>query len=195
MRKLQWHELDLEPTLTYINNNLKFGNTLSVQLLKLIDFKEGNFFSYFLPNVEEQNIYQFSHSIHSAVINTKEIVNLLVEYIQLKKLSCIFEDIVKDPKDPYLEEFYECGLLYNHEIYYFIDRNNLSNNLVLKCLNASSAIWHSLCILTNTSFNLEESNILTSEMINIACLNTHLVIIGAYDDEGYIFWKKNINHQ
>jgi hypothetical protein len=190
IRKLQRYNLDFDLTWTYVKNNLERANTLSNQLLKLIDFNNGNFFSYFSPQIDKDKIYQFLYSIQSSVINSKEIVPFIINYMQTAQLSCLFEDTVRSPKDFHLEEFNECGLLYDNEIYYFINQNNLDSDLVLKCLNASSAIWHSLCVLTKVDFNREKSSTLTLDMIAAACLNTKVAIIGTYDDEGYIFWEK-----
>ena len=53
----------------------------------------------------------------------------------------------------------------------------------------SNAIWHSLCIISENQLNSAET-ILTLEKIKAICMNAKIVIIGAYDGEGYIFWEK-----
>lgn len=190
IRKLSQYNLELEPTLTYVQENLKWANTLSLQLLKLVDFGEGIFFTYLAPDTEEDKIYQFPYSISSNVINTEEVASFINDYlIKNSQISCLFEDTIRKPTDTHLEEFHECGVLYNDEIYYLVDQNNLDRNLILECLRASSAIWHSLCILTKINFNRKHS--LTLDMINASCMKIEVAIIGAYDDEGYIFWKRN----
>lgn len=191
MRILKHYDLNFDLTWPYVEHNLNWANTLSVQLLKLLDFKQGNFFTYLLPNTHE-DIYQFKYSIFSRVINRKEMIKFITEYVKQNNiLSCLFEDTLRSPTDMHLEEFHKYGLLYNREIYYLINQHNLNEDSISECLSASSAIWHSLCILTNAEINRKQPYTLTLDMINVACLKTKLAIIGAYDDEGYIFWEKS----
>lgn len=186
------YDLDFDRTFEFVKDNLDSTNTLCEQLLKLVNFKEGNFFTYLLPQADENKIHRFKYSILSCVINRNGVSNYVFKYIKKNpQVLCLFDDALRKSTDKHLDTFNKCGLLYKNEIYYFIDRQNLDEDLILQCFQSSSAIWHSLCILTKMELNRKEPNILTLEMINNICKNAKVILIGAYDDEGYIFWEKN----
>lgn len=191
IRNYYRYDLDFELAFEFVQDNLESTNTLSNQLLKLVDFTDGNFFTYLLPHADEDKIHRFKYSILSCVIIRNEVSNYVFEYMKRNLfISCLFDDTLRKPTDKHLDNFHKCGLLFENEIYYLIDRKNLDADLIKQCLCSSSAIWHSLCVLTEMEFNRKKSIFLTSDMIDTACLNTKIVIIGAYDDEGYIFWEK-----
>ena len=51
----------------------------------------------------------------------------------------------------------------------------------------SNAFWHSLCLTEADFMNVTDT--LKIEKIKEVCLKTKLVMIGAYDGEGYVFWE------
>lgn len=190
MRKLNRFELEPSKTYEYVKENLSWANTLSIKLLKLIDFTNGQFFSYMSTEADPSRIYQFPYSLSSQSMNDIELSFYLFEYLKKnEKTSALFEDCTRKPTDPHLETFYKCGIQYNEEIYYLINNKNLTLELLLRCIKESSSIWHSLCLLTD--FNFENSKNLNLDSINNACLKAKLIIVGAYDDEGYIFWERH----
>ncbi|MBX9839321.1 MAG: hypothetical protein K2X69_13530 [Silvanigrellaceae bacterium] len=58
-------------------------------------------------------------------------------------------------------------------------------------MQETNAIWHSLCVLTTS--NCEDFSFLSvsKEKIQEICLMTQMIIVGAYDGEGYVFWEKH----
>lgn len=191
MKSLLRYELDFDLTLNYVQDNLSSAKTLSEQLIKLVDFKEGCFFALIRPEIDKKRIHEFSYSLSMSSIQDELIDFIYNKLNKNQKLTALFEDILLTTKSAYLELFEECGLQYNDEIIYSVNKNNVSHSLISRCLFNCNAIWHSLCILTNINTEKKESKILTLDMINNACLSIQLVIIGAYDGEGYIFWEKS----
>lgn len=79
---------------------------------------------------------------------------------------------------------------YDDEVYYVI-KSEIANSLLIDmCLYASQATWHSLCVVTESDIECQTEKTLTIEVINDICNKICLVIAGAYDGEGYVFWKK-----
>lgn len=192
LNTMQIYNLDYSKTLLYLKDNLPWANTLSVQLLKIIESSKGSFFTYISSPVNAEEIHQFRYSINNRVIKRHGVSSFIYDYLRNNnQQACFFEDVLKFPQDPHLEEFQECGFQYGKEVYYKISQDNLSHDLILDCLGTSTAIWHSLCVLTSFNECKTKTGILTLEMINQICSLTEIAIIGAYDDEGYIFWKKD----
>jgi hypothetical protein len=59
-------------------------------------------------------------------------------------------------------------------------------------LLTSNTIWHSLCVVSKTSFlPAPDRGIQEGEIIHLAKC-AELILIGAYDGEGYVFWQKQL---
>jgi hypothetical protein len=76
---------------------------------------------------------------------------------------------------------------FDSEVYYFLNQNN-STQEIYETIRKSSQVWHFLAVITRLRDALPP--ILTDEIMNQICENVKLVIAGAYDGEGYIFWKQ-----
>ena len=211
MKKLKKYELDFDITWKYIKNNIEGANTLCTELINILDFHTGFFFTLLPSNANFQRINEFTDGIIlpqnpnvEFIINEKkasysEIPTLQEELCDFifktlndnQKLSCIFDDVLRSSDSSQLDFFNQRNLFftYNEELYYKINKNNVNYNSILKCIEMSNAIWHSLCIISENQLNSAET-ILTLEKIKAICMNAKIVIIGAYDGEGYIFWEK-----
>ena len=96
----------------------------------------------------------------------------------------------KDESHPCFFDNY--SVFYNEEVYSLLTKNNISKELILKCLRFSTSFWHSLCVFTPADF-IKETKFLNLEKIKEICLTTELIMVGAYDAEGYLFWEKNLS--
>lgn len=211
MKQLNKHELNFDPSWNYVKHNLDKTNALSSELLKLLDFKKGGFFTLLPNNANIQRIYEFEagvilpqNPIEEYFISGKratysitptindELSDLILKYIQSKdKLCCVFDDTLRSPTAKHhMDLFHECGLFCGNEVYYLLEKSTISKELIIRCLRASNSFWHSLCVFTKTDFTDVVDKKLSLEKIKDICLNTDLIMLGAYDAEGYIFWEK-----
>ena len=205
-------ELDFHLSLQYFADQLNGGNELSQELIKYVNFKEGNFYTLlpeqsirknlydfqsggFLPQNPEEEYYSEGKRAIYSIIPTMhdEIADFIFQkLIDHKKLSCIFEELLDSPSSPQLKFFQEHNLvvLFNDEVYYLIQNLDVKLDLLVKCIKKSNAIWHSLCVLTAAGFEKIIHKNLTPQKIREICSLAHLIVVGAYDGEGYIFWEK-----
>ncbi|MCH9609384.1 MAG: hypothetical protein S4CHLAM45_05250 [Chlamydiales bacterium] len=200
MKPLIRYKLEYDCVWDFLQNNLDQTNTLSSELLNLADFSKGSFFTLLPNNLDRKNINEFECGIckKTALLSItncirKGVCELIYKKINSEsKSSCLFDDVLRSPTDKYCPDlFFSHGLSYENEMYYLLEKSPISEELILACLRLSNACWHSLCILTdNFSNRLKEKKITLNE-IKKMCSNTSLVIIGAYDGQGYIFWEKN----
>ena len=213
MQQLIKYKLDFDPTWKYFKENLDNVNALSSELLNLLNFKNGYFFTLLPDNANFKNIYHFKEGlilpqnpIQTQIINgnrlafswTPNIDNELSQLI-LKEISsnpqfsCIMDNVLGAPEDknhPCYSDNYT--LFYDDEIYSLLN-NNISYDLISLYLRYSHTIWHSLCVLTKADFS-NFTKTINLEKIKEICLKTELVIVGAYDGEGYVFWEKNLTN-
>lgn len=191
MTNLIRHLLNFEKAIKYVKKKLTNINKLSVYLTDLIDFKLGEFYTLLPEDANLEDINKFhSGGICHSVIN--EINSIVINKLhQNNQMSCIFDDVTATYHAGYKDSlFSSCGLFYENEVYYLVTQTKASTDLVDACFYASNATWHSLCVLTEIDISNVIDQKITLEKIQQICLNAKLIIIGAYDGEGYIFWEK-----
>lgn len=193
MIKLKKYKLEYELTYQYFFHSLKGINELSTQLISSLDFKRGNFFTVLNDNLNLQWLYEFKcGGIANGV--RPYVKNLLFNKINSSnELSVVFDDFNSDYyKECNVPLFLDCGMHYKNQVYYLIVKDTVSREKLEDCFYASNAVWHSLCILSEIRFNPIEHRI-SQEQIRDVCLNTQIIILGAYDAEGYVFWESKNN--
>lgn len=209
MEKLYKHKLNFNLALEYVRSRLDNVNVISMELINQLDFFKGYFFTL-LPSIANQKLlYNFKgggilpqnplEEYHvSGIKSTYSIIPSIVEELALliskevkqrKNIVCMFDDVNCSLKHVTGYDLYEnYGLLYKDEIYYLLNNTNISVDLTKECLNNSNAFWHSLCVFAEIE-NSEKN--LSLEHVKEICMTTQLIMIGAYDGEGYVFWEQN----
>jgi len=214
MKTLNKYKLEFDPTLKYVQDNLDKVNTLSIELLKELDFKNGYFFTLLPDDANFEGIYKFEwggilpqNPIHEyfvedqrATYSIKTSINNELDDLILKKMSLetqisyFIDKVTGTANEVYYTTFSDCNpLFYEKQVYFLINQQNLSSEVISKCLRASTSFWHSLSVFTTANLKTVSKTI-SLEKINEICLKTELVIVGAYDGEGYVFWEKNLSN-
>ena len=216
MKQLNKHKLDFDLTIKYVKNNLENVNSLSSELLRSVEFKDGFFFTLLPNDANIKRIYEFESGIilsqnpekkyfisekqatYSIIPSIREEISELI-FKEMKSkcgLYCIFDDVIRSRKDKHhMDLFYECGLSYKDEVYYLLKKDGISVDTITRCLRTSNAFWHSLCVLTSIDFKYQNKCEIDLEVIRNTCLNSEIIILGAYDGEGYIFWEKVVHRK
>jgi hypothetical protein len=212
MKKLNKHNLNFDKTISYFVENLKSATTLSNELLKSTNFEKGSFFTLLPCKSNFANLYEFEtggilHQTHEVHLNSaigmsytitptirKELSQEIFKEMNKKHLDCMFDDVNSSPKDCKNNLFAENGLFYEDLVYYLVKNKHGLADLITECLRKSNAVWHSLCILTNSDLQKTGNVEITLDDIRKACQNSQIIILGAYDSEGYVFWEKEKLH-
>lgn len=210
MTHLIKYNLDYNLTWKYVKDSLDEANILSKAILDLLNFKNGNFFTLLpfganttrisnfeegliLPQNPEKKYLVNEHTTTYSVIPTikNEISTFILSKIQSKKnLSCIFDDILRSPEDKnYNGLFDKFGVTCEEEVYYFLSKNIISKDLIVECLRASNAFWHSLGVLTDVNLDNKIFRRISIKELQEIGSKAKMLIIGAYDGEGYVFWE------
>lgn len=190
MRRLNKYKLDSKLSLSYLKKNLNQTNELSSQMLEVLCSNSGEFYVLLPADSDSKRIHNFNEGYITASID-EEICRYVVNRIKNKELSCIFDDVNTTWSDHFKDEFSLAhSLFYKNEVYYVIKKKMLSEDIFLKCMAASDAIWHSLCVITFFDLDAVSDKKLNQNMIKKICVNACFTMIGAYDGESYIFWEK-----
>lgn len=192
MKKLVRYELDFETAFKYFVKKLNKTNTLSTELIEVVDFSLGTFYTLLPEKTRVDEVNEFRRG--RIAVGVRDFVNIII----LEKLthnysvSCVFDDVATTFRNDYDEPlFLSCGFSLEKEVYYILNSSNVNLPLIEDCFNSSNAIWHSLCILTNANLNeILIKKKLEQKKLTEICQKVQMIIVGAYDGEGYIFWEK-----
>ncbi len=196
MRKLIKYNLDRKKTFEYFHWNLEGLNALSVTVLENVSFDLGNFYTLMPDGLTEKQLYDF----RGGCVKSYDIQEGVSKYIHdMQKTNhsyfCVFDDFT----DEFSQDFYDdddifkaCGVDYKHKEVYLILPNQESNtHKIQECLQMSDCIWHSLMVMTDTPFKRNEDRSISKEELQSIAKHAKLVVLRAYDQEGYVFWEKN----
>ena len=178
--------LDSTKAFAFFKENLSQVNELSNVILEVLKIKPGTFYAFLPTNMPFEKIHDFNTGGKTSSLR-KEISFKLDNIINSSSLlSCIFDDFNSDIHSVENDDLYQSnGVRFQGEIYYQI-HFGANQEIVSKCLNYSSAIWHSLCVVFNGDLNHKKE--IDRSHIEIICKNAIFVMIGAYDSESYIYW-------
>jgi hypothetical protein len=206
------YDLDFDKAVLYVKEQLLVGNTFSHELFNCIDFKNGCFFTLLSEDANLKEVYEFNggwvlpqketieykdengkSSSFTWTPSVKKEVGLLVyeRMNALEKSTCVFEDVVSSLTDPRLDFFYKHGFTFKDEVYYSIDKVSASGELILKAIHKSDSLWHLIFIITEIDLELRSCAAVSLSEIQTICRNTHLLAVGAYDGESFVFWEPN----
>ncbi len=188
--KMKRHELNASSAIKYFERKLNISNALSKQMLVAITSRKGRFFTILPDCIDLNRIYDFdSGGIATGVRERTEII-ILKNLNGNNTFYCVFDDVSSGYNELNENElFISVGANYLNEIYYVVGAKEVSRELLSDCFSYSDAIWHSLCIVTGADCSKIIDKKLDLKNIEDICVDATLVVIGAYDGEGYVFWE------
>jgi len=210
-----YQRFDLDSTVNfYLRKQLSGGHSLATQLLRLCRLENGKAHTYLPGDTKEEAAYKFdvggvvTHSKHKNAGATEQVIDgqkwqpsrsAVIHAVPLiyKSLKahpgalCIFEDPVSELGDPCLAQITTPMLSYGKEIYHWINSEDASPDKIEEVLlNGES--WMLIGAVSLSPQNLNRnSKELASEDIETIARGTSILIVGAYDGEGYLIWEAN----
>lgn len=187
------YKLSYKKVLPYLVENLTNTNTLSDSCLKILNTEKEKY-TTLLPKLNDDKPIYFFNQGGVGTGERDHIKHFIIKKISMNpNLGCIFDDVNNHYTLNYSEDTFKiCGTYLNQEIYYILSKKDIEtqSGLLDKCLYLNDAIWHSLCILYDTSALKIEDKVLTADTLNKISESAKFILIRAYDQEGYIIWQK-----
>ena len=217
-RKLNKYILNFKKAYKYVLKVLEDGNQLSFELIKNINFKQGHFFTLLPEEADLSKIHQFFFGgiippkdvgYKSVILKNStrrftplqvlvlrnELVQFIDDFLNLNKESaCIFENVIKLISDPQNEFYRNYGMFFDKNIYYKILSSQRDKDIILQGIKENEEAWHFLCVLIDLQQDDFINKKLTLRKIRKISIKTKIIIVGAYDGEGYVFWEKDEEH-
>jgi hypothetical protein len=211
IRAVKKYILDSEQTLPYFIDHIKCGKVLSRLIINKINFHEGTFFTILPSQANIKQMYEFSYGgIISPTCSASEIYQCNEGTSEMQILTMdsecsefILRFMEKDIKNVAIIENYMLdsnmlrshnknikSIAYKNDVYFILNKKN-SIEEIYKTIRISSQVWHSLFILTK----IKDERIINfnENLINEIFDNAEYIITGAYDEESYVFWEKNLH--
>lgn len=190
---IERYPLDHKKALTFLMSNLDDLNMLSIAVCERTKFEDGQFYTYVKKKITQKQLYEFTHGgIGSST--RYEIENMIFQLLSCNKNYLSIFDSFEETYDSNDSDplFSKVGTHYKSEIYYIVSNQDLSKDLIKKCFKESYIIWHALCILSDIKFTRHKDQSIAKSTFIDFVKKAQMIVIGAYDGEGYIIWEKNL---
>ena len=207
------YELGSE-AIKFIEKCLSAGNILAQTLSKKFDFKKGQVTTALPLDIDPAEAKDFEDGIlpeppksewrrvaepdgsQWIMIPKPNMDFWLASTIRMylskeNKRLCIFENALANSSDPWISSKKSKIFIFKHEVYHFLLRSDVAGKKIEQTIrDATSHLF--IGVLTSvpreTAFpkNRQEVNF---EELKVFVERTEKIIVGAYDGEGYLFWK------
>lgn len=204
MNEFIQYNLDSAFTKAYFIDYLSHGYTLSRESLSHINFLDGEFFTILPKDISVENLYKFKSggilpqlskmeisefkNFYPTPTIDEELCSFIIKFLENGNRTVIFDDMNARPKDPHLGVDGALMAIYKDEIHYVLQNTIPPDDVVKECIDSSNCVWHYLSILS-MDVPMIKSEMTIYDFENIY-KNAFYIIIGAYDREGYLFWKR-----
>lgn len=191
--------------LVYVRECLEAGKTFSRLLLKTHDLNTGTAVTKLPAGIEEAAAKDFDSGgklpeLYPRTSNLQAVPDsdfLLIPEVNrfLSESSaniCILEDSLANPTDPFLQSVKTRYSAFQDEVYHLICQPDNNSDTISKTLRQAHS-WLTIGALTSTP---QETGIcgqrgdLTLSNLTTMAQGTEVIIVGAYDGEGYVIWSK-----
>ncbi len=210
IRKLIQYELDFNKTEIYFKEYLIQKHYLFDALRSNTSFRKGNFYTLLTEDADLAKLHEFEighilppNPIEDVYISSlgrtfkgepvnsidHEFVYFIYEIIKNKHISLLAEDFVASPTDPHIDLYYKIGLHLGEEVFYLITPENLTKTLIKKLFKTCGSWFFIAALFDMNNLDFKNKEIKESDFLKI-CSNTSMIIISAYDGEGYLIWEK-----
>lgn len=215
IKKLIRHNLDYKKAILYAKDQLKIDHVLSREL-NLLNFEKGQFFTLLPKDADINRIYDFFDGLilpqnetklqmdkitrkvkgyYTLIPTLEDEVSFLIseEVKQKNNYVVIFEDVQQELTSPHIEFFHQFGFSCFNQMYYFLTNVNASPSMIYEAMREVDAIWHQLFIVTEVESEFinqfKPGQEITADVLQKFVSNIRLLVLGAYDGEGYFFWE------
>lgn len=211
--------LDNSKTLPYLHKCLSYGHTLSKVILDNIDIDSGLISTSLPYDTNEENIYNFKYGgivpekspqTDSQNANTKEenqtswvpirsitqpVVDIIRDFVNRDaERICIFEDALAKSTDSKMDEYKSLIRTYQHEVYHLVNIERADDQSIRETIDWAYSFWPPMIrILTSLPEKIHNKLIeleLTLDLLELVGQRVEMVIVSAYDGEGYLIWRK-----
>lgn len=189
--------------LTYIEKELENGNSFARKILEVVRLQDGEV-ATFIPSELHPSMYDFGNSIikqyndHGGVAYElqQELqitrVNLISQFLSKQKGYVIFE-ILGRPNDPAIQRETKQYFTFEDDVFLYLSEND-SNPVFIQTYWETARCYPRIIGLSSfpkNKYEIKPGKEVEQKTIDLLADRMKYLIIGAYDDEGYLLWRRN----
>lgn len=209
-RKLIKYDLDFVKTHLFFLDRMKDGNALSKAILNKLNFEFGNFFTLLPEGCAINRVYDFPHGgiMPSSPLGdvkyqlenfpdfqpnqiegiTHEFYTLISDFLKLSSNRyALIENVLGKISDRHIKISGVDILEREEEIYYLL-KGNHSLKQIREACNKSEEPWHFVGVIGTHENGVAAT--IQKEGFDAIISELSFIFVGAYDEEGYVFWEK-----
>ncbi len=206
---MKWLQIPLnhKTASQYFIEQLRDGNTLAQNLLQLLE--KGHYMALLHPSADKSLIYNFrsggilpQNSLEPVTFRGKVYpgrrransyleLALYLENAMNSQACCYFDDQMHRREDSISKQYETATLYYNKELYLFLQSMKFSFEHLKKMIQHVNAQWYYMNVISKEGPGTTHE-ISIEKLQRIAASTTHIVI-GAYDGEGFLVWKRSFD--
>ena len=182
----------------FVRDYLTYGHALDSRLKKCVALNAGTVTAYLPSGIPRERVLEFTEGgVADPAVSEIYLARTIREFLTAAQgRVCLFEDPVLRPTDPPRLGSNVQRLTLNDEVYYYLNSLSSEDELILQTIREADYPNYFLCILTSVPgdaiFPISQGQ-LGDEELDLLIGRTEKIVIGAYDDEGYLVWDKSEN--
>jgi hypothetical protein len=175
-----------ERAVNHILNVLDYDNFLCQCIKSYVDFRSGKVFAVSPPNIDLDNIVDFSWGYGRGTDNS--LPARILKTIKLYPRSVVvFDDVMAESVN---EDIQGSCIASDNEVYHWIRATEANELNVANLVMQTAVSWHFLCVVFIPDSNIDVKDCIIQSRCD-AFKSVIEVVVGAFDGEGYIHWSPN----
>jgi hypothetical protein len=179
----------------YLRSSLSDGNSLSQLVLKSLDLSIGEVSTFLPPGADSQASQNFdTGGLLKSSDSEKVAVATIAEQLQVpRSTTFVAEHALARCTDPGVQANLAKWFCYQNEVYYWIADASVSDGDVRQVLRNGRSWLNTgfVCSVRSVGEVQDELTNPTLRTLNDLAQGVVLILVRAYDGEGYIFWRKS----
>jgi hypothetical protein len=187
----------------YLLGELRKGNSYAQALLETTRIQGGQIYTY-LPSILQSAKAKFQDGIltlyDSVGMSGEDLYHqlqsacstMLYQYLSNNENGYVIFERIGRPKSPIIQKERNPYFVFRDEVYLFHSHNSASLSTVEECMRKSRRypLIMGLTSLTDPSIEVSPRETIDLRTLTMFAERTEMLVVGAYDDEGYILWSK-----
>ena len=179
---------------THLESSLSQGKALSRLVLKSIDLANGQVFAFLPPAAPDEAIrHTDTGGLLKASVSEDAAVLTVVDHLRkLKSAILIAEHALARCSDPHITAKPAKWFCYQDQVYYWIADSSVNADGVHQVLRNGRSWLNTGFVCSVGSLSEAEAGLAnpTPKLLADLAQGVALILVSAYDGEGYIFWQK-----
>ena len=186
-----------DKALKYIRDELAYGDVIAESLLQYINFEQGIIYTFLPDDVKDIECLDFRDSVsknYQAMYSEthKIVAEFIKTYLSRHKSGIAVFETLASPDDRFLKYREPQYFSNQQKVYLYLVNKNADVQEVNEIISGARG-YPCIGILSSlpSSETIQTQQIVNDNFLQQLVVETEHIIIGAFDEDGFLFWSKN----